>query len=166
MEGWPTGFWRLGGDFRAHLIVVHDLPVVRDTLPLRLLGNGERLGRSMNELAELPQCSWLRQRLMPLMVAQWEELSETLWEETMMYSERKAQYDAWLKKTRGAGLKQGRREGKKEGERTVVRKLLTLRFGELPAPAERRLKKAKLVELERWAERVLTADSLAAIFAD
>jgi hypothetical protein len=60
----------------------------------------------------------------------------------------------------------GREEGRKEGERALVRKLLTLRFGKLPADAEQRLERASLAELERWAERVLTAKSLAAVLAD
>jgi hypothetical protein len=41
-----------------------------------------------------------------------------------------------------------------------------LRFGELPADAEQRLERASLARLERWAERVLTADSLAAVLTD
>jgi hypothetical protein len=52
------------------------------------------------------------------------------------------------------------------GERALVRKQLTLRFGTLPADAEQRIKRASLVELERWAERVLTARSLDAVLAD
>jgi hypothetical protein len=56
--------------------------------------------------------------------------------------------------------------GIEQGERALVRKLLTLRFGKLPADAQQRLEQAEQAKLELWAERVLTARNLAAVFAD
>jgi hypothetical protein len=84
----------------------------------------------------------------------------------MIYSATKARYDAWKAQAIDEGMRAGIKKGKREGERTLVRKLLVLRFGELPADAERRLERASVAKLERWAERVLTARNLAAVFAD
>jgi flagellar biosynthesis/type III secretory pathway protein FliH len=150
--------------------VVRDVPVEPDTLLLRLLDKGERLARAMVELDELPQRSPLRQRLGEVALAWRRKIFDTSGKKPMMSPETQALWDELknelLSKGRREGRKAGREEGRKEGERALVRKLLTLRFGKLPADAEQRLKRASLAELERWAERVLTAKSLAAVLAD
>jgi hypothetical protein len=46
----------------------------------------------------------------------------------------------------------------------MLLKQLTLKFGSLPPWAEKRIETAGLEELDRWAERVLTATSLDEIF--
>jgi flagellar biosynthesis/type III secretory pathway protein FliH len=63
------------------------------------------------------------------------------------------------------GLQQGRQEGLQQGEVTVLRRLLSRRFGPLPAWAEERLAQASLQELEQWTDRVLEAPQLDAVFA-
>ena len=55
--------------------------------------------------------------------------------------------------------------GMEVGYRLVLRKLLTQRFGELPADAEAKLKEAVIHTLDEWADRVLTATSLTDVFA-
>jgi hypothetical protein len=99
-----------------------------------------------------------------------EEMFEDFREDHMMSPESQARYNAWESKIRGEGIKQGRKQGMQagieKGERALVRKQLTLRFGRLPADAEQRLRRASLADLERWAERVLSAENLAAVFAD
>ena len=60
-------------------------------------------------------------------------------------------------------LAEGAAKGKLEGKAEALRKLLTLKFGELPAPALARLTSAKLADLDRWLERVLSADKLEAV---
>jgi hypothetical protein len=61
---------------------------------------------------------------------------------------------------------QGRKEGLEEGRRDLLCKQLTLRFGKLSASARKRIERADSEALERWAERVLTATSLAEVFAE
>ena len=53
-----------------------------------------------------------------------------------------------------------REEGRKEGERTILLKQLRLRFGELSDAIVARIHAARPKQLERWAERVLTARTL------
>ena len=49
--------------------------------------------------------------------------------------------------------------------RFVYATLLTLKFGDLPAPYQQRIEQARDEELELWTERILFADSLDAVFA-
>src|SRR6266571_3785157 len=52
------------------------------------------------------------------------------------------------------GMEKGRQQGVQEGEVIVLKRLLTRRFGPLPAWAEQRLEQASPPELEGWAEQV------------
>jgi hypothetical protein len=61
---------------------------------------------------------------------------------------------------RERGLAQGREEGREEGTRSVLERQLVAKFGALPAAARARLAAARRAELERWAERLITAATL------
>ena len=58
---------------------------------------------------------------------------------------------------------EGRQKGERTGERKVLLKQLTLRFGKLPDAALARVNAAGVEQLEAWAERVLTALTLAEV---
>jgi hypothetical protein len=186
MEAWPTGFWHVGGAYNVHLIVVRDLPASPDTLLLRLLDHGKRREQALAELDALPRSWLLRQRLVHVGLA-WKTLMGESFETTPMISPKaKAAYDRWENKVLAQGRKEGIEQGLEkgleqgleqglekgleqgiaQGKRALVRKLLMLRFGTLTANAERRIEHASLAELELWAERVLTANSLPAVFTD
>lgn len=64
---------------------------------------------------------------------------------------------------RAAGRQEGRQEGRAEGQRLTLERLLRLKFGPLPEDAERHLAAADAAALTRYTERVLTADTLAAV---
>lgn len=65
------------------------------------------------------------------------------------------------------GLEQGREQGiekgMQQGQVRVLARLLSHRFGEVPAWVTQRLNIASVDELEAWAEAVLTADSIDAV---
>ncbi|MAM88379.1 MAG: transposase, partial [unclassified Hahellaceae] len=61
------------------------------------------------------------------------------------------------------GIEQGLERGIELGEARTLKRLLTKRFGELSADALQRIDSATLVQLEVWLDRVLDADSLAAV---
>jgi hypothetical protein len=63
------------------------------------------------------------------------------------------------KKTRAKALA----EGRAEGQARILLKLLTVRFGRLPASVERRVRRASAAERERWAGRLLRARTLAEV---
>jgi hypothetical protein len=78
-------------------------------------------------------------------------------------------HEKGLRKGRAEGLKKGLEKGlergRAEGESRVLRRQLTLRFGELPEAFQQRLDAADAETLLVWSERVLTAPTLDDIFA-
>ena len=60
---------------------------------------------------------------------------------------------------------EGRAEGRAEGERGLLLKLVTLKFGTPSDDVQARVAGAALEDVERWAERILTASSLDEMFA-
>ncbi|PXX97652.1 DUF4351 domain-containing protein [Halomonas sp. LBP4] len=57
----------------------------------------------------------------------------------------------------------GIEKGRQEGELLLLTRQITLKFGELPDWARERLEGATTDQLEAWAERILSADSLEAL---
>ena len=64
------------------------------------------------------------------------------------------------------GITQGISQGISQGELAVLRRQLTRRFGPLPLWAEAMLSQAGQLQLEAWADRVLDAPTLEAVFAE
>lgn len=63
-------------------------------------------------------------------------------------------------------LHKGRQEGRQQTSVNLLAKQLTLKFGELPSEYEARLHAATPEDVDRYVERILTADTIAAVFAD
>ncbi|MBE0436645.1 MAG: hypothetical protein IBX56_12665, partial [Methylomicrobium sp.] len=61
---------------------------------------------------------------------------------------------------------EGREEGREEGQRALLHRLITLKYGALPEDIALKLAQADTVQLRRWSERMLTADTLAQLFTD
>jgi hypothetical protein len=57
-------------------------------------------------------------------------------------------------------IAQGKAEGERSGRAAVLIKQLALKYGPLAAAASERVQHANAEELVRWAERVLSADSI------
>jgi predicted transposase YdaD len=62
------------------------------------------------------------------------------------------------------GVARGKAEGRQEGEQVLLQKLLTKRFGPLPAEVLEQLACASTEQIETWADRVLDAASLDEVF--
>ena len=58
------------------------------------------------------------------------------------------------------GMQQGMEQGMQQGEAAALKKLISLKFGELPHWAEEHIQSAGLPELEVWLEAILTSDTL------
>ena len=71
-------------------------------------------------------------------------------------------YMTTAEKLRQEGLEKGRTEGRAE----LVLKQLTLKFGPLSEEQTQRVRQAGVEQLDRWAERVLDAESLDEVFGD
>ncbi|MGF1546416.1 MAG: DUF4351 domain-containing protein [Thiotrichales bacterium] len=78
----------------------------------------------------------------------------------------------WAKKERQEGwkeglqkgLEQGLEQGLREGQAELLRRQLTRRFGPLPSATQTRLAQATLAQLETWADNILDAETLEAVF--
>ena len=62
------------------------------------------------------------------------------------------------------GEQRGEQRGRQQEAASLLLRQLTRRFGPLPDWAEQRLQSAPLSELESWAERVLDAPTLDAVW--
>lgn len=165
MAGWPRGCYsaRLEIDAR-HVVVVRELPPVRETLLLRLLGRGPTFQGALAEFEALPEDAWERQLAMPVLVAFCLRTPQDSEEQDMpsRLQQSRAIYAEWEARIKREGLE----AGLQAGERAVVLRQLTRRFGPLPDAAVARVERAGLAELERFADRLLTAESLDAVLAD
>jgi predicted transposase YdaD len=72
----------------------------------------------------------------------------------------------WDEASREKGREEGLQEGLREGEALLLHRLLRQRFGELPDWVWPRLQQADTAQLDQWGERVLSADSLGAVFGE
>ncbi|WNK21215.1 Rpn family recombination-promoting nuclease/putative transposase [Halomonas piscis] len=76
----------------------------------------------------------------------------------------------WAKREREEGEKRGeakgRTEGRTEGRIDTLRKLIELKFNQVPAWVDQRLEQASEHELNHWVEQILVADSLDVLFGD
>ncbi|MBI5515319.1 MAG: hypothetical protein HY909_16190 [Deltaproteobacteria bacterium] len=69
LRAWPSGSFAAAAGFGLRLLSVSALPGGRDTLALRLFGQGPVLRRAARELLALPDDAWER-RLLPMLL-QW-----------------------------------------------------------------------------------------------
>jgi predicted transposase YdaD len=72
----------------------------------------------------------------------------------------------WDEASREEGREEGRQEGLREGEALLLLRQLRQRFGELPDWVWPRLQRADTAQLEQWGERILSADTLGAVFGE
>jgi hypothetical protein len=65
-EGWCEGIYFMGGMVRTNIIVVHELPVIPETVWFRTLGRGKVQQKAIDEIAALPKDSVYRQKILQL----------------------------------------------------------------------------------------------------
>lgn len=71
--------------------------------------------------------------------------------------------EKWMAEGEAKGKAEGEAKGKAEGKAEALRKLLMLKFGPVPESASLRIANASEADVDRWLERVLSADSLDAV---
>ena len=126
---------------------------------LRLVKSLYRRGYGRQEILELFRfIDWLLE--LP------EALEERLWNEVKVYEE--GEKMPYVTSVERIGIRKGHQKGRQEGRRQeakhLLRRLLTRRFGSLPEWSEAKLEQADTATLEEWAERLLDAQELEAVF--
>ena len=71
----------------------------------------------------------------------------------------------WERELIEKGREEGIEKGVLTGEAAILRRLLHLRFGPLPAWVDDKIGQVQRAQLEQWSERVLDAATLDAVFA-
>jgi len=97
-----------------------------------------------------------------------EHLSKELWQNIHeLEQEKKMAYVSSFERfATEAGMQAGRQEGRRAGEVIALQRLLSKRFGAIPASQTAAIEAADLSQIEAWFDRAITANSLADVFAD
>ncbi len=69
-----------------------------------------------------------------------------------------------MEKGREEGRQKGREEGRQEGEALALQRVLTKRFGAIPAPITEQISSASQPQLEQWLDLALEAERLEQVF--
>ena len=144
------------------VIVLAELPRTRETLLLRLLGEGRLLREALADLATLPDDAWEKAIATPLLV----HLRLGDEHETNQENDVSAEIQAWFEDYQQKLRNEAIKEGRNEGARSLLVRLLRVRFGELPAATVARIEAADMADLERWSERALGAQTLVEVLGD
>lgn len=151
---WPAGVYSLGRRNPLGLVVLNELPEVRETLTLRLMAKGRTLKRAITEVRSLKPNDPLRTPVLHLLT-KWRIIDvkapeiEPEEREVVMYAQ--LTYQQWCEIQKAEGRNEGRTEGRNEGRaegrneahletlRDVLQRFWVRRFGPLPAGLQARL---------------------------
>jgi hypothetical protein len=181
----PITLDRAGNVFRPVVIGPGTIPVITDpaqarTWPemavLSVIAHGHEPGSEAIGIAAIAACNQLdspqASLYADLVFANLNQIARAALESIMEQHKYTYQSDfakkyvaEGIKKGLEQGQKEGRKEGVEKGYRAVLGTQLQQRFGELPADIKARLEQADTDTLDAWARRVLTASSLADVFA-
>ncbi len=162
LDGTPVLAWRYRV-IRLWQMRAAELIAIRQVAPLALLGHTQIaqpeviLPEVVSRMRGVVDMA-LRDHLLTALVALLPE------EEMISMVERLLEEDEWLLEL--PFQRRIRAEGRREGEVEVVLRQLRLRFGPLPEDVTARINAADAETLLRWSERVLSAATLDAVFAE
>jgi hypothetical protein len=167
LEGWPPGIYEGPPLLWTRLVVVSELPVSPDTLLLRLLGAGQVLKQAIAELKALQAEDPARSLALPLLVRLRLEIPTDPAQRTDDDQEFLMQTQDIVETWRQEAIQEGVRQGIQQGECSVLLRLLRQRFGDaMDAHVEQRIATASIEQIDLWTMRILSATTLAEVFAD
>jgi hypothetical protein len=161
-----TGIYLLPEALQTGIIIVHQLPVIPETLWFRLMGNGAVQQAAMAEVATLPTGHPERESTLNLLVSYRMELAAKQNpepEEQELVMQLSPLYLEQLESSRQEGITIGEKRGEKRGEQRgelkgrqdIVLKLLVRQMGQLPADLEAQIRALPLVELDLLVDDLL-----------
>jgi hypothetical protein len=171
MTGGPRGIYASPPLQYTRLVVVSELPVTRDTLLVRLLGAGSALKQAIAELQALPAEAPERRLALPVLLrlrltVPTDPAQQTSDDQEFLMNTQDI-VETWRREAIQEGVKQGVQQGLEQGERKLLLRQLRRRFGaEVDGEIEHRVATAPAEQVEVWAERVLSAATLAELLAD
>jgi hypothetical protein len=151
----------------TRLVVVSELPVTRDTLLVRLLGAGSTLRQAIAELQALPAEAAERRLVLPILVRFRLTVPTDPAQQTTDDQEFLMDTQDIVEVWRQEAIEEGVKQGLEQGERKLLLRQLRRRFGaDVDGEIEHRVATASTELVEIWAERVLSAATLAELLAD
>jgi hypothetical protein len=126
------GFYRLNTGFKTTLVAIEELPIIPETLWLRLMGKGRTQDDAIADLLMLPESDPKRSNALNLLVS-WrinmEITNQVEQEERRILMALSQVYLEWEKQTKSLGVEQGLQQGLEEERRVTIENLMRLRFG-------------------------------------
>jgi hypothetical protein len=155
-----AGVYEAVAGFQMRIVVLVELPRVRETLLLRMLGAGRLLGEALADLFALPADAWERSVTTPLLIHFGLAGPQKL--ETNEEDDVSAEIQAWFEEYQQTLRAEGRIEGRAAEAAQAVLTALRVRGIAVPdAVRESILAQKDPERLERWHERAIVAASIA-----
>jgi Domain of unknown function (DUF4351) len=162
LKNWPKGFYFLPTDLRTAVIALHQLPIMEDTLWLRLMARGKVQRQAIAELLALPVNHPMRQNTMEQLAVlriNLNVLQNLNKDERALAMNLSPVYEKWRQETLQEGRQEGRQEGiqlglQQEGKSLVLRQL-SRRIGNLSPDFISRVEALSLPKIEMLGEALL-----------
>ena len=155
-EEWGDGFFFMGDTLRIGFVVVHQLPVVPETLLLRLLGKGSVQRQAISELLELPEQplkAMVLENLTKLQIMLKKRTTPTQDEQDVMLN-----IDTLYIEWRNEAIREGHKAGQEEEQarqRSLVLRQLTRKIGVLSDEWCDRVRSLPMDQVELLGEALL-----------
>jgi hypothetical protein len=172
-DNWVKGVYFLASGLNTGLVAIHQLPVNRETLWLRILGRGKVQEKAIKEVQALPSNYQNRDLVLELIYGLWTRIQDNQKKSSMIESEDKelimslrSLFQEKLSEVETLGRKEGRKEGRREGiiegfheglqkEITLVIRLLTRKIGNLSPELEIKIRSLAIEKIEELGEALL-----------
>ncbi len=158
-----AGIYLLPEALQTGIIIVHQLPVIPETLWFRLMGKGAVQQAAMAEVAALPNGHPERDNTLNLLVSYRMELAAKQnpeLEEQELVMQLSPLYLEQLEASHQAGLAEGEQRGEQRGElkgrQDIVLKLLARQMGQLPTELETQVRTLSLAKLDLLVDDLLS----------
>lgn len=141
---------------RLRIVVICELPRVRETLLFRMFGRGQVFQDAMCDLDELPDEAWEKKVITPLL--------NDFGVDGRGKAETNQEADVTRVQQLHALAEVCRRGIAREGQREVLRRQLRVLFGDVPEAVEARIRAGKQGEIDQWTETILRAKTIDQVF--
>jgi Domain of unknown function (DUF4351) len=155
-SAWVSGVDCLPTSLRTAIVAINQLPTTPETLWLRLLGKGRTQQGAIAEVMTLDAKDLRRSSILANWKITLEITGQAEAEQELLMALSQA-YLEWEQRTE----QRGRQEGLEQGERSLILRLLTHRFGALPAELSTQVEALSLPQLEALGDALLDFSELA-----
>jgi hypothetical protein len=158
---WAEGFYFLPPQFRTVLVAIHQLPVNRETLWLRLMGRDGVQRKAIAELLALPSEHPMKRSTMEYLAVLQISLNvgqNLSTDERAIAMNLTPVYEKWRQETLDEGQQRGLEQGLEQGlqhERSLILRLLSRRVGTLSSEVRSQVESLSMEQLESLGEALL-----------